>query len=59
MAENSTQRWSDYGIISGYDANSFGPNNSITRAQLAKILSNTLNLSESAGNPFSDVKSGD
>ena len=58
-AESAIQRWSNYGVISGYDANTFRPNASITRGQMAKILSNALNLSESAGNPFSDVKASD
>lgn len=53
-AEAAIDRWSDYGIISGYDG-AFDPDGSITRAQMAAILSNTLGLTETAGNPFGDV----
>ena len=53
-AETAIDRWSDYGIISGYDG-AFDPDGSITRAQMAAILSNTLGLNETAGNPFGDV----
>ncbi len=53
-AENAIGRWSDYGIIEG-NGDSFDPDNSITRAQMATILSKALGLTETAENPFSDV----
>lgn len=53
-AEDAIERWSGYGVIQGY-GDTFRPDASITRAQMAKILSNTLGLTETDGNPFSDV----
>ena len=58
VAESAIERWSGYGIVGGY-GDSFRPGNAITRAQLAKILSNTLGLTKTVGNPFSDVKEAD
>jgi len=55
-AEEAINRWSGYGIIGGYGGGVFGPNDSITRAQMAAILSRTLGLTEEAAeNPFVDV----
>ena len=56
-AESSIERWSGYNIVEGYDG-SFSPDDSLTRGQMAKILSNTLGLTESAENPFADVPAG-
>lgn len=53
-AEAAVERWSGYGVIQGY-GDTFRPNASVTRAQMAKILSNALGLTETSGNPFSDV----
>ncbi len=53
-AETAINRWSDYGIIEGY-GDAFNPDNSITRGQMATILSKTLGLTEEAENPFSDI----
>jgi hypothetical protein len=55
-AQSAIDRWSGYGIVQGYNG-SFEPEASITRAQMAAILSRTLGLSETKGNPFSDVAS--
>ena len=57
-AEAAIDRWSGYGIVSGH-GDAFRPNDAITRAQRAKILSNTLGLTETQGNPFTDVKDSD
>ncbi|MEK5438826.1 hypothetical protein BSK65_03785 [Paenibacillus odorifer] len=47
------------GIVEGMDADSFAPNNNITRAQFAALIARALDLTEgSGGNPFTDVKSG-
>lgn len=57
-AETAIERWSDYGIIEGY-GDAFKPDNSITRGQMATILSKTLGLTEEAENPFSDISADD
>ena len=57
-AETAIERWSDYGIIEGY-GDAFNPDNSITRGQMATILSKTLGLTEEAENPFSDISADD
>lgn len=53
-AEAAIERWSGYGVIQGY-GDTFSPDASVTRAQMAVVLSNTLGLTETSGNPFSDV----
>ena len=57
-AETAIERWSDYGIIEGY-GDAFNPDYSITRGQMATILSKTLGLTETAENPFSDISADD
>lgn len=53
-AEKSINRWSGYGIVEG-DGENFNPDDSVTRSQMATILSKTLGLTDAAENPFSDV----
>ena len=53
-AEASIDRWSEYGIVEGNDGR-FEPDASITRGQMATILSNALGLSKTDKNPFTDV----
>lgn len=50
----------DYGVISGYDNGNFGPNDKLTRAQMAVLLSMAYNLYtlEEKETPFKDVKPG-
>ena len=57
-AEEAIERWSEYGIVEGNNGR-FNPNASLTRAQMAKVLANTLGLAETAANPFSDVSESD
>lgn len=57
-AEEAIERWSEYGIVEGNNGR-FNPNASLTRAQMAKVLANTLGLTEIAANPFSDVSESD
>lgn len=54
-AKNSIERWSDYGIISGYGDGLFGPNDSITRAQMAALLARLLALPQADSAGFTDV----
>ena len=53
-AEGAIDRWSEYGIVQGNEG-AFNPNGELTRAQMATVLSNTLGLTETAENPFSDI----
>lgn len=46
------------GIITGYNATSFGPNDTMTRAQFATIVVRGLGLSLTTTNNFTDVKAG-
>ena len=46
------------GIITGYNATSFGPNDTMTRAQFATIVVRGLGLPLITTNNFSDVKAG-
>ena len=46
------------GIITGYNATSFGPNDTMTRAQFATIVVRGLGLPMTATNNFNDVKAG-
>lgn len=55
-AEAAIDRWSGYNIVEGYGG-SFSPDDSLTRGQMAKILSAALGLTKTAGNPFTDVPS--
>ena len=50
---------SNKGLVSGYKNGTFQPNRAITRAELAVICSQGLNLTEQGANTFSDVKSSD
>lgn len=58
-AEASIERWSSYGVISGYGDGTFGPNNQITRAEMAAILSQIFGWQEEAENTFTDVSGGE
>ncbi|MBQ9972234.1 MAG: S-layer homology domain-containing protein, partial [Firmicutes bacterium] len=53
-AEEAIDRWSDYGIIEGYEG-AFDPNGELTRGQLAAIIARLLNLPEAEANSFTDV----
>lgn len=46
----------DRGIVQGRQDGSFGPDESLTRAQMAAFLTRTLGLEESPGQPFLDVQ---
>lgn len=46
-AENAINKWADKGIISGYPDETFKPNNPVTRAELAKILTLAFDLQPS------------
>lgn len=46
-AENAINKWADKGIISGYPDETFKPDNPVTRAELAKILTLAFDLQPS------------
>ena len=54
-AESSIERWSDYGIVGGYGGGLFGPDDSITRGQMATILARLLALPEAESAGFADL----
>ncbi|SFJ54157.1 S-layer homology domain-containing protein [Halobacillus dabanensis] len=45
------------GIINGYSDGNFGPADNVTRAQVAKMVGESLNLQPSSTNQFKDVSS--
>lgn len=53
-AESSITRWSDLGIIMGYEGN-FRPNDSITRGEVAVILDRIMGYEVLGANVFSDL----
>ena len=54
-AEAAIERWSDYGIVTG-DERGFRPNDNMTRAEAAKVLSELFGLTSTAGAAtFTDV----
>ena len=46
------------GFVGGYENQTFRPDNKLTRAEMAVIMSKMLDLTEKASNSFSDVPSG-
>lgn len=57
-AEGAIDRWSEYGVIEGSNGR-FDPNGTLTRAQMAAILSRLLALPEAKSAGFSDVAQTD
>ena len=53
-AEEAINTWSEKGIINGYDEK-FNPDECLTRAELATILSNLLGLNNKAENIYGDI----
>lgn len=54
-AYSYVSRLVDYGIISGYEDNTFKPSNPITRAEFAKIIVLSLDLSGVEDKVFTDI----
>lgn len=52
--ESSIERWSNYGIMEGFDGQ-FMPNKDMTRAEMAAMLVRLLGLTDKAENKFTDV----
>jgi hypothetical protein len=53
-AESSIDRFSNYGVIQGYDG-SFNPDDDITRGQMAVAITNLMQLPEAPDAGFADV----
>lgn len=58
-AKSAIGRLSDYGILKGDNKGNFRPNDSITRAETATMIDNTVSYTAMGTKTFSDVKSTD
>ena len=56
-AKDTIEKWKDKGVISGYPDGTFKPDNPVTRAELAKILTLAFDLQERSPIGYEDVKS--
>ena len=56
-AKDTIEKWKDKGVISGYPGGTFKPDNPVTRAELAKILTLAFDLQERSPLGYEDVKS--
>ena len=57
-AESAIDRWSEYGVVKGWEGN-FYPNNNMTRAESAQVFVNLLGLTKRGDiAAFGDVDSG-
>ncbi|MCD8390610.1 MAG: S-layer homology domain-containing protein, partial [Firmicutes bacterium] len=59
-AEETIEKWADKDIISGYPDGTFLPDNTVTRAEFAKIITNAFDLENTnentlTENPYDDV----
>ena len=55
-AESAIERWSGYGVVEGRGDGTFAPDAELTRAEMAQIYVNLLNLTEKADiSKFADV----
>ena len=57
-AKNSINEWATKGVIVGYGDGIFKPNNEVTRAELAAIVTRVFGLSEKTNLNHSDVAAG-
>ena len=53
-AESVIDKWSDYGVIQGYNGN-FNPNNPITRGDMAVVIDKLLDYQTEMENTFTDL----
>lgn len=54
-AEQAIETWNRHGVMKGYDGR-FRPGDPITRAEVAQVISNLLQLTKQTSNPFTDVE---
>lgn len=57
-AHDAIVKWGNSGVINGYDGK-FSPNDELTRAQMATILSNLLVLNKTTDNIYKDINESD
>lgn len=58
-AESAIERWSDYGVVNGTGNGAFHPDANMTRAEMAQLYVNLLNLTETADiSNFTDIPAG-
>ncbi len=53
--ENALDRWAEYGVANGSGDGTFKPNNNLTRAEMAALLSKTFGWQETAANDFKNI----
>ncbi len=58
-AYDYTVKVAKYGLMKGYDDDTFKPNNALTRVQMTSILSRGLQLQSTANVPFTDIAAYD
>ncbi|MGM9946083.1 MAG: S-layer homology domain-containing protein [Lysinibacillus sp.] len=58
-AYDYTVKVAKYGLMKGYDDDTFKPNNTLTRVQTTSILSRGLQLQSTANVPFTDIAAYD
>lgn len=58
-AEGVIDKWSGAGVVNGYSDGTFKPDNNITRAELAKVISTARQYTATADINFSDVAADD
>lgn len=58
-AEALIDKWSASGVINGYEDGTFRPDENITRAEIAKVISVSKGYTEEAAIAFSDVSEDD
>lgn len=54
-AEDTINKWKEQGIISGYPDGTFKPDNPVTRAELAKIITLAFDLQQSLSYDYCDI----
>jgi hypothetical protein len=54
-AENEINKWVEKGIVKGYGDGTFGPENTITRAEFTALLARIFNFIKSSDKVFPDV----
>lgn len=57
--KDAIEKLAKMGVINGYEDKSFKPDDTISRAELAKILANAFKITSAGGVTFGDVNSGD
>ncbi len=58
-AEKTISSWQERGLIGGYEDGSFKPNNAISRAEMVRIINQSLGFTGGSGANFSDVSPSD